>query len=189
MDFRCHDSYVIERGHYMLSRSIPMSKWSYTTNTIQSDNPIMDKLNFLLYPDPVLWETLHMSSPTFSTITVAAKGDIMPLGTLLLIRKSVIRYLFSYLYCEDRTWRNDLCYVEHARGRQCLFRLCQLVGWRHYGERYSGIEVCVFCVLIKTDPSWNKCYSRCMGQHTDIPWWIAWVYRIEVLSCRVRFHL
>ncbi|KAF5344244.1 hypothetical protein D9758_012354 [Tetrapyrgos nigripes] len=48
---------------------------------ISTDNPTMDELNSLPYLDAVVRETLRVHAPVPSTIRVATKDDILPLGT------------------------------------------------------------------------------------------------------------
>ncbi|KAH9483655.1 Cytochrome P450 monooxygenase 169 [Psilocybe cubensis] len=47
---------------------------------VGTDNPTMDELNSLPYLDAVVRETLRVHSPVGSTIRVAVKDDIIPLG-------------------------------------------------------------------------------------------------------------
>ncbi|KAK7438395.1 hypothetical protein VKT23_018009 [Stygiomarasmius scandens] len=49
--------------------------------TLSTDNPTMDELNSLPYLDAVVRETLRVHAPVPSTIRVAVKDDILPLGT------------------------------------------------------------------------------------------------------------
>lgn len=59
--------------------------------TIQSDNPTMDELNSLPYLDAVVRETLRIHAPVPSTIRVAVKDDVVPLGTPFVDKKGKVR--------------------------------------------------------------------------------------------------
>ncbi|KAG6813414.1 hypothetical protein H0H92_011393 [Tricholoma furcatifolium] len=58
-------------------------------NTIDTDNPTMDQLNSLPYLDMVIRETLRIHSPTASTMRIAVKDDILPLGRPVVDKKGV----------------------------------------------------------------------------------------------------
>ncbi len=49
--------------------------------SVSTDNPTMDDLNNLPYLDAVVRETLRVHSPVPSTMRVATKDDVLPLGT------------------------------------------------------------------------------------------------------------
>jgi len=55
--------------------------------TVDTDNPTMDQLNALPYLDMVLRETLRLHAPVPSTVRVAVKDDILPLGIPVTDRK------------------------------------------------------------------------------------------------------
>ena len=55
--------------------------------TVDTDNPTMDQLNALPYLDMVLRETMRLHAPVPSTVRVAVKDDILPLGTPVTDRK------------------------------------------------------------------------------------------------------
>ncbi|KAG6902666.1 hypothetical protein C0995_013358 [Termitomyces sp. Mi166 len=58
--------------------------------TVDTDNPTMDQLNALPYLDMVVRETLRVHSPVPSTIRIAVKDDILPLGHPVTDRKGVV---------------------------------------------------------------------------------------------------
>jgi len=72
MDFRCHYSYAIMWALSPLSiHSDVQTKLRDKLFTIQSDNPIMDELNSLSYPELAAGDIAYM----FSTMRLAVKDD------------------------------------------------------------------------------------------------------------------
>ncbi|KAG6879902.1 hypothetical protein C0992_009893 [Termitomyces sp. T32_za158] len=58
--------------------------------TVDTDNPTMEQLNALPYLDMVVRETLRVHCPVPSTIRIAVKDDILPLGHPITDRKGVV---------------------------------------------------------------------------------------------------
>ncbi|KNZ77019.1 Secologanin synthase [Termitomyces sp. J132] len=58
--------------------------------SVDTDNPTMDQLNALPYLDMVVRETLRVHSPVPSTIRIAVKDDLLPLGHPITDRKGVV---------------------------------------------------------------------------------------------------
>ncbi|KAF9453705.1 cytochrome P450 [Macrolepiota fuliginosa MF-IS2] len=59
--------------------------------TISTDNPSMDELNALPYLDATVRETLRVHSPVPSTMRVAVKDDVIPVGTPFVDRMGRVR--------------------------------------------------------------------------------------------------
>ncbi|KAG6900352.1 hypothetical protein C0993_011983 [Termitomyces sp. T159_Od127] len=57
---------------------------------IDTDNPTMEQLNALPYLDMVVRETLRVHCPVPSTIRIAVKDDVLPLGHPITDRKGVV---------------------------------------------------------------------------------------------------
>lgn len=56
------------------------SKLRHELLSISTDNPSMDELNGIPYLDAVVREVLRLYAPVPSTLRVAVKDDILPLG-------------------------------------------------------------------------------------------------------------
>ncbi|KAF8581822.1 cytochrome P450 [Ramaria rubella] len=78
---------------YALSRNTAVqNKLREELLSVKTDTPSMEELNALPYLDSVIRETLRLYSPVSSTIRMATKDDIIPLGTPFTDKRGQLRH-------------------------------------------------------------------------------------------------